>query len=290
MAPKPVPVAFEGFTRLSPNSYIFTPPPTTSTLSNPFSDPPLSIPPPDLILLAIWLDAQPKHIAKYISRFRLLYPSAQIIILTSVLLETLTRTPSNNLLWCTPVVSLLASLPPSTNILLHTLSNGGGTSIAAIASLYQSRTGRALPIRAHILDSSPGNSAFCADLRAFTAGLPKNPFLNWGGKLLITALYALFKVVWWMARAQHPIAVLRRRLNEPRLFPVGAPRAYVYSREDEMVGWRDVEGHVAEARERGYRVRVELFEGSRHVAHMPMDSERYWGIVQEVWKESFEAE
>lgn len=84
--------------------------------------------------------------------------------------------------------------------------------------------------------------------------------------------------------------MLRRRLNDPQLFSVRAPRAYVYSREDEMVGWRDVEGHVAEARERGYRARAELFEGSKHVAHMPMDSERYWRIVQEVWKESFEAE
>ena len=61
-------------------------------------------------------------------------------------------------------------------------------------------------------------------------------------------------------------------------------RCYIYSKEDEMVSWENVEEHAAEAEGRGWRVRRELFVGSGHVAHARVDSGRYWGVVQRVWE------
>jgi len=64
-------------------------------------------------------------------------------------------------------------------------------------------------------------------------------------------------------------------------------RAYIYSKEDELIDWRDVERHGEEAVERlgggGGRVRMERFEGSQHVAHLRKDGERYGRVIRELW-------
>lgn len=65
-------------------------------------------------------------------------------------------------------------------------------------------------------------------------------------------------------------------------------RTYIYSPEDEMVEYRHVERHAEEAREKraGVKVRTERFEGSRHVAHMRLDPERYWRVVGDTWRDA----
>lgn len=284
MAPTPVPKAFDGFTRLSPNSYIYDP----SASSNPFSDPP-SPPHPDLILFLTWLDALPKHTAKYVDTFKSLYPRARIVIVTHKTMEDITRSKSRNLKYYDPVVTVLQALSPSARVLLHSISNGGASSSMYIAEEYQKRTDAPLPVQALILDSAPGESRYKQDLKAISAGLPKNPVVNLLGKVALAVLYTVFKVVWSVTGAENPIEMIRTRLNRTDLFPTSAPRAYIYSHEDEMVGWKDVERHMAEAEELGYPVRAELFKGSKHVSHMPFDKERYWNIVQSVWKSSFDS-
>ena len=62
----------------------------------------------------------------------------------------------------------------------------------------------------------------------------------------------------------------------------------MYGTGDEAVDWRDVEKHAAEARmilgDEGGKVRLERFEGGRHVAHVRVDAERYWRVVKEAWE------
>ena len=66
-------------------------------------------------------------------------------------------------------------------------------------------------------------------------------------------------------------------------------RGYVYSKGDRLVGWRDVERHVAEARGRGcWVVKEEFGEGSGHVVHAREDPVRYWAFVMKVWEGSRE--
>ena len=72
-------------------------------------------------------------------------------------------------------------------------------------------------------------------------------------------------------------------LNKGDLIRREAGRCYIYLKEDEILWWRDVEGHADEAEARGWKVRRERFEGSRHVAHVRLDEGRYWRIVCEVW-------
>ncbi|KFY85275.1 hypothetical protein V500_08559 [Pseudogymnoascus sp. VKM F-4518 (FW-2643)] len=282
MAPAPVPEAFEGFTRLGPNSYIYEVPKS----GDPFRDQ-VSPPHPDVILFMSWLDAQPKHIAKYTEYYKTLFPNAGIILVTSSTRETITRTKANDTKFFSPIAATLQALPPGTRILLHSFSNGGLSNTALTTKEYNRRTGAPLPIQAQIFDSGPGYPRFWADIRAIRAGLPKNFLIRTFATAALAVAYALYKAIWWVKGIENPITTYCKIMNRHELFPKKVPRAYIYSREDTMVQWRDVEDHAAKAKGLGYEVRAELFEGSQHVSHMPKDSKRYWGIVQSVWESSF---
>lgn len=72
---------------------------------------------------------------------------------------------------------------------------------------------------------------------------------------------------------------------------------YLYSRQDRLVGWRDVAAHARAAREavaaggqgqwQGIEaaaeavVREEVFEAAPHCALMVTERERYWRVVRE---------
>ncbi|KAH7040071.1 uncharacterized protein B0I36DRAFT_343870 [Microdochium trichocladiopsis] len=81
-------------------------------------------------------------------------------------------------------------------------------------------------------------------------------------------------------------------------------RTYIYSKEDDLIDYRDCEKHAADAvtgsgggvgtrgkknshHPGGGRVkipcRLEMFHGSGHVAHMRHDPDRYWRVVGETW-------
>lgn len=62
-------------------------------------------------------------------------------------------------------------------------------------------------------------------------------------------------------------------------------RCYIYSEEDELVDWRDVEDHARDAEEKGFVVRREKVVGSGHCAHARGEGgKRYWETVRETWE------
>lgn len=83
---------------------------------------------------------------------------------------------------------------------------------------------------------------------------------------------------------ENPITTVRKQLLDPKLFPLG-PRCYIYSKSDSMVGWVDVEVAAEGAREKGWTVELERFEGTKHVAHMGKEPEKYWNAVDKVVRE-----
>ncbi|KFY13846.1 hypothetical protein V491_06242 [Pseudogymnoascus sp. VKM F-3775] len=282
MPPAAVRQAFEGFTRLGPNSYLYEGPKS----GDPFKDQ-VSPPHPDVILFMSWLDAQPKHIAKYTEYYKTLFPNAGIILVTSSTKETILRSKANDTRFFSPIAATLQALPPGTRILLHSFSNGGLSNTALTTKEYNRRTNAPLPIQAQIFDSSPGYPRFWADIQAMRAGMPKNFIIHNLMTAIIAIAYVGARAFWWVQGLEHPIKTYAALMNRQELFPKNVPRAYIYSREDAMVQWRDVEDHMAKAKGLGYKVRGEMFEGSQHVSHMPTDSKRYWDIVQSVWSSSF---
>ena len=282
MAPAPVPKALDGFASLGPSSYIYEAPKT----GDHFRDQ-VSPPHPDVILFMSWLDAQPKHIAKYTEYYKTLFPNASIILVVASTKDVIFRSKAGETKVYSPVAAKLQAFPPNTRILLHSFSNGGLKNTALTTEEYNRRTGDPLPIQAQVFDSGPGYPRFWPDLRAITAGLPKNFIIRTLATAVLAAAYVLYKAVWWVKGIENPIITYCKMMNRHKLFAKKVPRAYIYSREDDMVHWGHVEDHMANATALGYEARGELFEGTQHVSHMPKNSERYWGIVESVWKSSF---
>lgn len=198
-------------------------------------------------------------------------------------------------------------------ILVHVFSNGGATILRHLYTLYSSNnsnnnitttttrsTAGGLPPRVTIFDSAPGRFHYARSVHAFTVGLPhaRTPLLKY---LLVHLAVRLLCAAYWVAQC-----VLGRLLslsldrtyavhNDP---PAAAHeevrRTYIYSREDRMIDFRDVEAHAAEARRKGVvggggggeeeGVRLERFQGTEHVAHVRGDAVRYWRVVKETWE------
>ncbi len=301
--PLPVPAAFAGFKRLSPVSYIYTPPtarqkPTVHDnplTINPFADSnaiatsdKTAVPPPDVIIFPSWLDALPRHTAKYIDEYKKLCPNAIIIVITHSFFDDVKSAPIHKQRLYGAVVACLLTVPSYWNILLHSCSNGGALSIISVAKLYRERTGRPLPIRAQVIDSAPGKPSFWSDVDAVSTGIPGPWLLRLLARFLVFGSFLMAKIFFWLMKKPHPIMYLRSALNDQTLFAKDAPRAYVYSREDRMVGWRAVEEHIAEARQAGFKAQGVEFKGSGHVAHMMFNREKYFGVVEEVWRQGLE--
>jgi hypothetical protein len=269
-----VPSAFEHFTRLGPSSYISNFPPA----------PPNSPTDPDLILFPSWLNAPPRPAYKYALGLHALYPSARIIILSTTTQNNFLRTPWRLHAAALPVVKYIRGLDEDKRkILCVSFSNGGLLSLLNVAAHWRKLTDSPLPITAHIVDSAPGKPSFWSDIRAVSQGLPPNPVVQFLGKSVFTVVASLVTVAYRLFGIKHIVLRIRAKLNDTRLLPTGTRRTYIYSKEDDMVQWRAVEEHAADAQKLGWIVRTEEFEGSRHVAHMALEPERYWGTVKETW-------
>lgn len=91
-------------------------------------------------------------------------------------------------------------------------------------------------------------------------------------------------------RLESPFETLWQGLSNPREIKE-TKRVYIYSDADDMVPWHHIEDHAAEAKEKGFNVEMERFEGTDHVGHMRSgNGERYWGIVNKLWRQHLGSE
>lgn len=281
MATKPVPSSLVGFTRLNHSTYILQ----SSNGNIPLRDTHA----PDIILLCTWLDAAPKHIAKYTTGYSKLYPKSTILVLTTLITDTLASTPSSRAKRITPVLDILTSLPLGTKVLLHLFSNGGAYTTMVLGRAYAAemrKVGKAtqLPISGLILDSSPGIPEHFRTHSAMSAAFPRSPrifyyFLSFSLHVFLLA-YRFVKIVTWQ---KDLISEARLDLNDGRYIRKDVPRAYLYSDADVMVKEKDVELHATEAEGLGYRVITERWVGTNHCGHLMGDEGRYWKVVEGLW-------
>lgn len=278
----PVPSPLKDFKRLGSATYIYEPPTTVPTKTTLTSSTP---PPPDFILLPSWLDAAPKHIAKYTNGYHTLYPHARILVITTSLLDVTIRSKSYEAQRIRPALDVLLALPANTLLLVHLFSNGGAVSTTALARAYLATTGRPLPIHAQVLDSSPGHGYYARTVAALRMSLPKKPLIWHYITLLCLHIFLVaYYTTKTLLRERNLIVIVREALNDDTLFDTRCPRMYIYSKSDGMVHWRDVVEHAEEAERKGWAlVRREEFVGSAHCGHLMVDEGRYWGCVRETW-------
>jgi hypothetical protein len=266
-----VPSGLEHFSRL--NHSIWNHQPTSRTPSND----------PDFVLIVPWMDAQPRHIAKYTAGYEMLYPSAQILAITTSSYDVAFNTTAANINRISPALEILYALPPNTKLLLHFFSNGGGFTTMLLAKCYKKKMEKPLPVAATVFDSTPGRDKWPESVRAIAVGLPKNIVLRTIGTLILHLMYAFYVFGYLLTGQEDLVEQTRRALNDKSLFDLDAPRVYIYSVADDMVDWRDVEEHGEEAMKLGYTVNREKYLAGGHAGHLIEDPKRYWSIVQELW-------
>lgn len=240
---------------------------------------------PRLILLFAWMGARLSHAQKYVNGYHEIWPSTPIILVQSLPQDF--RPFSGYAREYSALVSLLGqhSLDltdpeDGKDVLMVTMSNGGCWGIDAL--LHSLPKSAILRPRALVLDSCPGLARYSVTLKAFLIAGKYRLFRKAIATVVITLYYCL-SVIFNKVTGRDPIGHMRLAMID-RI--VAQRRAYVYSKEDDLIYWKDVEAHSAEVHKARQTTKLELFVGSPHVMHLRSDEERYWRIVQETWDPS----
>ncbi|KAL8346517.1 hypothetical protein RB601_003802 [Gaeumannomyces tritici] len=274
--------------KISPIAYLYRP----SAEVTPEPESVSESPSPKLIIVCSWMGARDQHIAKYIVRYQALHPTSQILLIRSEFPHV--RDPDFALRELQPAVPALravfgdgpATPPPSEpELLVHLFSNGGSSMLCHLYSAYEPSS---LPRHVTIFDSAPGQWAYKSGLAAISAGISGwkrfllTPFLH----AAVIAYYVTHFILPWNRARGDNFARWATTHNNPAINSTEVRRAYIYSKEDKLVGFDAVEEHGRGAKEKGFNVRLERFVGTDHVAHARGEAERYWRIVDETWRGS----
>jgi hypothetical protein len=172
-----------------------------------------------------------------------------------------------------------SSSPP---LLIHIFSNSGSSSIANLYQEFAATAGpdedTRLPRHVTIFDSCPGLFRIARAVAFVSVSL--SPL-----QTLIAALFLYAFGIYWVASMA--LGLLPNSLEDwykSHNNMVGNTtemrRVYIYSPNDALTDYRDVESHAAEAKSKGFSVALEKYENSAHVAHLRKDESRYWKIVR----------
>lgn len=293
-----------GFTKLSDGMSLYTP---TNTSSDPDDDKD-----PTILVLCSWAFAQPRHIAKYIHPYQILYPRMSILLVQNALRNNIYVPDVWQYAFFQPAAAALQahlSSTPNPRVLMHIFSNGGAHAAVQLSETCRETCGGLrMPVDALVLDSCPGMPRFAPTVNAVVQGLPsRSPVLRgfvtalaWmmvGTTALLEYLSVIESVTWKLYRKLYdPYDVFVYNGNpESEKERALVPRSYIYSKTDAMVFDVDVEAHAKIVEDqmkvtnlsrhevRGM-VKLEKFVGTAHVNHVKNEPERYWGIVKETWE------
>ena len=242
---------------------------------------------PSLILLTSWMNASPRQVAKYTTRYHRLFPLSRVVLVTTSSLHFLVQSTNQRIKDLEPALDILKSLQPKERVLLHAFSNGGVIAAWLLAKTYRAHTGQSLPISEAIFDSAPGSQGYTASLAAFSIGLPKNTIARAIGSGLLRIVLGVWFCYIYITAKETIVDTVRKGLNDPDLFPTHAIRLYVYSSADEIIQWQDVEAHAGEAQAKGYNVQKVKYLDSGHTAHLLHDENRYWSAVTGLWDSDY---
>lgn len=259
------------------------------------------------------MDAREAHLAKYTTKYQALFPATPILLVRSFAYHfTPGRRAKGFAGDIAPAVPAIQSIVSSCDnddakegvvvmpkILIHVFSNGGSTILRHLYTLYNKEAtggtgttahgaGSSLPSRVTIFDSAPGRFQYSRSVYAFSMGFPyaKTPLFKYLFlKMVVHLLCASYWVMQLVAGRNGLLDCTFAGHNDPGVNKGDeVRRTYIYSREDRMVDFRDIEEHAAGARKKvAGEVRVEMFDGTAHVAHVRGDEDRYWRVVKESW-------
>ncbi|KAF2265366.1 DUF829-domain-containing protein [Lojkania enalia] len=270
------------FQAIGHNTLVYTPTTYTTKTTAP------------LILVFSWMGAATKHIAKYTIAYQRLFPSARIVLVRCELVDMFRAEQEYAKLLAPALDTVHAHVRSGGEVLVHSFSNGGATQLLQFAKAWKRKQlsgeneseneNDMMPMRAQIMDSSPGLGGWRKSHAAIVLSMPKGWLWRFFGSLaahlLLVGLFLRDKVL----QRENMIVAMAKQLNDPRIFLNNVPRVYLYSKADSMVGDDEVEHHANQAASKGWHVRKVRFEKSPHAGHVREDEAKYWDAVMQAWK------
>jgi hypothetical protein len=242
---------------------------------------------PTTILLPLWMDSSPKHAQKYLSIYAALYPSARILVAAITTTDFFLSSTATRTKLLQPLLTALASENerPDGKLLVHLFSNGGNQTLYNVATAWRKKTGNALPVKLLVADSAPGAPHFWMDVHALTRSAPSNPVLLALVYIVVIIAESVSLVLYHTTPFLRDLSRgPREAMVDPKLVQKDARMLFLYSKEDEVILWKDVETQAKLAGENGYEVETEIFKGSKHVSHARNDPESYWAHIVKSWE------
>lgn len=237
---------------------------------------------PQAILFLSWSDADPRYIEKYTRLYMELFPEAKLILVRSGMADFFYRSEQTQRKLTEPAVKLLRETTDDT-LLVHVMSNAGSKQWGTINKSYYQSTGRTLSNAVTIIDSAPGRSRFKQTWAALSGSLPRAYLL----RMILSFIFGIVLCMMHLGKHMLPgrdiLEVVREQLNESTATVKGTRRTYIYSEEDDVIGWEDVEDHARDAERKGWAVELVKFQTSTHVGHLKQDPERYREVILKTW-------
>ncbi|RPA71442.1 hypothetical protein BJ508DRAFT_419920 [Ascobolus immersus RN42] len=259
--------------------YLYTPRITETTPKPKSND-------PSLIIICAWMGAGLRPVSSYIYQYNKRYPQSQILILFSSLVDVGFTPYWIQRRHLEPAATFLRTLAPTDTVLAHVFSNGGVNTFLQLGFAL----GGPIPgLKGIFFDSAPGQTHFLRDPHPIITAFGANAVLKPVVTAFVWTFVALMHGSFWVKKLagfdKEDVFMRHARwLMEDEVVGKGVKRQFVYSETDEMVWYKDVEEHIAKEKEADLEVRVDKFEGSRHVAHAKGEPERYWKVVDDFWR------
>jgi hypothetical protein len=284
MPPK-IPPVIPNFTASSDQIYI----------RDPATQAPNSPDDPDMILIFGWGDGLPKHVSKYAEGFAQLYPAARQILILGPISKVFFASLARRVTDMTPVVEALKDLvspreAKNSKIMVQAMSNTGGSYYASMLQAYREKYDQPFPHQLVVFDSTPGSPEFSWKRlgqwsRAMSMGIAG--FFPWP-ELVTRFFMGLATIVIYLAgylSGEEPAGVFAVRVMDDKSYVSSeTKKLYLYSKEDDLISYEDIETYQAHAKTQGYETKAVIFKGSPHVGHMRHHPEQYWGSIQEAWQ------
>lgn len=250
---------------------------------------------PSLVILCTWTGAQRKPIEHYIGQYQTTFPSAAIMVITTSSKDFLLRSSKRKQRRLKPAVNLLQTLSGGVEgwkgALMHVFSEGGSHKACELALAYHKQTSCRLPVSAICLDSTPGVPRFRRLCNALTLSFPDAYCLRGiASGVAVVALggiWILYHV--FLGYERNPLSRARKCFRDETYFDKTAPRCYLYSTNDALVWFKDVEAHANDSSGDGMAVTKCKFT-SEHVKHALQDRMTYWSAVESTWNQFTNAE